>query len=494
MVDPGSVHASADMALHEVERVAWTSEQRDLFQRIETHPFERPDHILDFTGRLARDRGWSLDFARGAVAEYRRFCFLAMVFETPVTPSEEVDEVWHQHLTYSRDYWEAWCGSVLRQRLHHDPTEGGPSEQGRYRMQYAETLARYEAFFGPPDQRYWPATHDRFRGRPRYRIVDGDRVLTLRRPAWRGWFARAGSAIVLAAAGLCATPRPASAIPLGVLDWTAGPFLTLYANLIVAGLMLALIGRAVLVSGGRAPTAPNLDPVELALLAGGNGRAADAVIIGLIDAGAASFSTGSGDITVEEQGVRLPRILEPYRGVVAGTVKRKTLVAALAPRLEVVRETLVRSSLVPSQDVTSRIKGWTLLCVAPVFALGLTKIFVGLSRGKPVGFLFAMSLVFLVLTVFALVKAPKRTRAGDRVLSGFRQRHARAARAPLEGELLFAFALGGAAILAGTPYEAYGRHLRAAGDGSSGCGSSGGDGGGSGCGGGGCGGCGGGGD
>ncbi|MCE4225870.1 TIGR04222 domain-containing membrane protein [Methylobacterium sp. C25] len=480
------------MALHKVERVSWTPEQHDLLRRIEAHPFERPDHALDFTGRLARDRGWNLGFARGAVAEYRRFCFLAMVFDTPVTPSEEVDEVWHQHLTYSRDYWETWCGSVLQRRLHHDPTEGGSSEQGRYRMQYAQTLARYESYFGPPDPLFWPATHQRFRSRPRYRIVDGDRVLTLRRPALMGWLTRIGASIVLAAAGLCAAARPALAQPLNPLDWTGGPFLALYAALTVAALIAALLGRSVLRGGRRPASEPELDPVELALLAGGVGRAADAVIIGLVDAGAASLASGSGNLTIADDGVRLPRALEPFRGVVGGTVRRSTFIALLTPRLETVRQTLVRSGLAPSRDAIGRILVWTLVCVVPLFAFGLAKVAVGLSRGKPVGFLVALMIALGVASLFILARRPIRTRAGDRALAGFRQRHARAARAPLQGELLFAFALGGAAVLAGTPHESYGRLLRSSNNGSSGCSSGGGDGGG-GCGGGGCGGCGGGG-
>lgn len=51
-------------------------------------------------------------------------CFLSVVSDTPVTPSQDVDEVWHVHLTYLRDYWDVWCGRVLQRRLHHDPTEG----------------------------------------------------------------------------------------------------------------------------------------------------------------------------------------------------------------------------------------------------------------------------------------------------------------------------------------------------------------------------------
>ena len=159
----------------------WTPTLRDLLGRIENHPFD-PGDALGFTRRLARDHDWTTAFAQGAVREYGRFCFLAVATPDPVTPSEEVDEVWHLHLTYSRDYWTIWCSEVLRTGLHHDPTKGGPAEQRRFRAQYARTLAAYEAFFGPPPPLFWPATYRRFATRPRFRVLDTHRAWPLPHP------------------------------------------------------------------------------------------------------------------------------------------------------------------------------------------------------------------------------------------------------------------------------------------------------------------------
>jgi hypothetical protein len=137
---------------------------------------------LSFTTRLAREHGWSIGFARTAILEYMRFCFLAAVSSTPVTPSEHVDAVWHLHLTYSRDYWDVWCKVILQTQLHHDPTQGGVLEQRRYRLQYAATLAVYERFFGAPPELLWPATHRRFGKRPRFRILDTAHWVAVPRP------------------------------------------------------------------------------------------------------------------------------------------------------------------------------------------------------------------------------------------------------------------------------------------------------------------------
>jgi hypothetical protein len=158
----------------------WTPDRKDLWDRIAHHNFE-PQTALNFVQRLARDHGWPLAQAREAVDAYRRFCFLACVSSSPVTPSEAVDEVWHLHLIYTRDYWDVWCGEVLKRKLHHDPTPGGPDAQAMYRRQYAQTLALHEGFFGPPDIHLWPATHRRFGRSPQFQVVDKTQALVLPR-------------------------------------------------------------------------------------------------------------------------------------------------------------------------------------------------------------------------------------------------------------------------------------------------------------------------
>jgi hypothetical protein len=160
----------------------WNDALTSLWERVARHDFE-PEQPLNFTHRLARDKAWTIDFARGAVAEYRRFCFLTFAGAGVMTPSEEVDEVWHLHLTYTRDYWDVWCGTVLGGALHHDPTEGGPEQDRYFRARYAATLATYERYFGPPPVVFWPATHVRFSGGPRYRAIDATRWISLPRPA-----------------------------------------------------------------------------------------------------------------------------------------------------------------------------------------------------------------------------------------------------------------------------------------------------------------------
>lgn len=126
---------------------------------------------LPFAARLARENGWSQAYANRVLEEYRRFAFLAATGDTEVTPSDAVDQAWHLHLTYTRDYWERFCPQVLGRPLHHGPTDGGAAERHRFFAQYAETLRSYEAAFGPPPADIWPDAKRRLLEDPRARRV-----------------------------------------------------------------------------------------------------------------------------------------------------------------------------------------------------------------------------------------------------------------------------------------------------------------------------------
>lgn len=134
-----------------------------LWRRIADHEIGPPDASLAFAARLARENRWEAAHAERVIGEYRRFCYLAVTAGHPVTPSDAVDQAWHLHLTYSRDYWEVFCPQVLGTNLHHGPTQGGDAEHQRYYRQYAATLAAYETIFGEiPPADIWPTAYRRF--------------------------------------------------------------------------------------------------------------------------------------------------------------------------------------------------------------------------------------------------------------------------------------------------------------------------------------------
>lgn len=75
-----------------------------LWERIVAHRFDDPAARLTFTARLARENGWTIGRAGRVVDEYRRFVLLALTAGHAVTPSEDVDQAWHLHLAFTRDY------------------------------------------------------------------------------------------------------------------------------------------------------------------------------------------------------------------------------------------------------------------------------------------------------------------------------------------------------------------------------------------------------
>ena len=81
----------------------------------------------------------------------------------PVTPSDQVDQAWHLHLTYTQSYWNDLCRDLLGRPLHHGPTRGGRVEKSKYGKWYQRTLDDYTRFFGhPPPADIWPPAEIRF--------------------------------------------------------------------------------------------------------------------------------------------------------------------------------------------------------------------------------------------------------------------------------------------------------------------------------------------
>jgi len=158
--------------MREADTVPASTAGHPVWQRISSYQFGPPDAALPFAARLARDNGWRARWTARVIEEYRRFAFLAVTGEAPVTPSDAVDQAWHLHLTYTRDYWEHFCPNVLGKPLHHGPTAGGADERNRFFAQYADTLARYQAAFGaPPPSDIWPSAAQRLLDDPRARRV-----------------------------------------------------------------------------------------------------------------------------------------------------------------------------------------------------------------------------------------------------------------------------------------------------------------------------------
>lgn len=470
----------------------WSAQAQALWQRIEQHPFETPAQATDFTRRLAREQHWSLAHARRAIQEYRRYAFLACVAGRELTPSVDVDEVWHLHLCHSVDYWTRWCPDALGCTLHHQPNAGLPGDPARFRAQYADTLAEYERWFGPPPEDVWPSTAAQFAAPARMRRVDTGRYWLLPKPRWprpATWLAGGLAALT----GLIA---PAAwSLPANPLDWSGGPFLQLYLALALIAFIGTLWLRRNMREVGSART-QGLSVVELAYLAGGPERATDAAVTDLLQRDVIVWDAQTDTLRIKG---RISDLESPYDALgksIAADGKPLKLMSRARVTMEPVRRSLESRGLWLNAAQIASVRWFGPLPLYGVLALGVAKMVVGLSRDKPIGFLMLISLVLAVSTLVFWIKGAGRTRAGDRALKVETTRHARAARAPREHELALAVAVAGTTVLASTAYAQYHQTRHPPTDStssSSSSDSSGSDSGGDG-GGGGCGGCGGGGD
>lgn len=424
----------------------WSASQHALWQRLEQHDFGTAGHRLGFTARLAREHGWSEAYAAGAVREYKRFCFLAMVSGHAVTPSDAVDEAWHLHLTYSRDYWTRYCPEVLGGNLHHEPSRGGHEQAGLHYEQYAQTLASYQRWFGPPPLDYWPDAHTQTASPARYRRIDLSRHWLLRRPRLpRPRWSQLGLAgLLLGAAPLL------QALPLNPLDMSGPSFLMLFLVLLIVSFAVLPLLRRQLRDTGPGQAGSELDEWSLAYLAGGSVRVVETGIAQLLADGKAQWNRKKR--TLEFSGSH-SGLEFPLNHIAANVGQNVDAMARKIDRyLKDVHAGLLRRGLLLQPERRRRVGLVSALPFGLLTLLGVAKIWVGITRDRPVLFLIFLTAICVIAGLIVLFSVPERSRAGDALLQQMNLKYAHARRAPRKGDMGLAVALAGTAVLAGTAY------------------------------------------
>jgi uncharacterized protein (TIGR04222 family) len=272
-------------------------------------------------------------------------------------------------------------------------------------------------------------------------------------------------------------------------DLTGGPFLQLYAILFVAAVVAGFVIPRWLRPEGRTVRSASVD--ELAFLAGGRARFADALVSRLL-ARRALAMVGKDRFEADR---REPGTNAAERSVLAlsAPTRWSTIEQTLKRYADPIEEKLVSAELLIGAGTAWQMRFWQSLPYLLLLGFGAIKWEVGVSRDRPVGFL---TLFLFVTALFALIRfiaVDRRTRGGVETLAEARQRSERLRRAPTPMETDMGVALFGTAVLAGSSWSGF-HAMRTSSSGDSG--SSGSDGGSSGCGGGGgggggCGGCGG---
>ncbi len=157
-------------------------QQSALWARLKDFEIDDPEADFTFSMRLARENGWTLHFSLRVIEEYKKFLLLACTSGHPVTPSDQVDQVWHLHLIYTRSYWKVLCERILKTEIHHGPTLGGMDEGEKYQNLYQLTKESYRRIFGEnPPIDIWPSNEKRFK-EINFRRVNIDKNWILRNP------------------------------------------------------------------------------------------------------------------------------------------------------------------------------------------------------------------------------------------------------------------------------------------------------------------------
>jgi uncharacterized protein (TIGR04222 family) len=266
-------------------------------------------------------------------------------------------------------------------------------------------------------------------------------------------------------------------------DWTAEPFLTLYAALAAMIFAWGFFLRWTI--GPAARITHQLNVLELAYLAGGAHRLGDAILLSLASDNGVTIAPAGNKITVTNQ--------RPLALLVGGQLgqlsfqpdmTRQQFQKAVAPIVATVRDRLQQLGYAPSDEQMASFRWNVLPFVGLLMLFGITKVFIGgVERHHPVGILIVL-LLFTAAFGFVAATRPTRTHAGKEALQSYQDLNARASRAPLEHELLLALALSGPIVLSGTAYASVytaSRTMSNGGDGGSGCGGGGGGGGCGGC-------------
>lgn len=169
-----------------------------LWKRLEGFALDDNEADFRFSARLAKENGWTAEYTESVVIEYRKFLYLSAVSGHGVTPSDEIDQVWHQHLCYTRSYWQELCKDVLGFPLHHGPTKGGENERAKYGDWYRKTLESYrEEFGGDAPSEIWPTEKHRFSKRE-FRRVNLNSHFVINKRAAVGAMSISGGALLLA--------------------------------------------------------------------------------------------------------------------------------------------------------------------------------------------------------------------------------------------------------------------------------------------------------
>lgn len=93
-----------------------------LYERLLRYNFDegyKPDPGYTFAEKVMRVNNWTADYTRDVIHEYKNFMYL-VIARGGGAPSDPIDQVWHQHILYTKDY-KRFCDLYAGRFINHSP-------------------------------------------------------------------------------------------------------------------------------------------------------------------------------------------------------------------------------------------------------------------------------------------------------------------------------------------------------------------------------------
>lgn len=398
--------------------------QSALYQRLQAFELDDPTHEFGFTRHLIKNHGWTLDYTKRAIAEYKKFAFLTVIANHQVVPSDQVDQVWHAHVLLTQSYWEEFCPKVLGKTLHHHPARGGRSERAEFHRLYTQTLASYRQFFGSPPIDIWSPPEVRFGAELKMQRVSLNDywVIPKRFPHLK--FVQPLSIIAII---ICLITIGSISVAHGseagqvAGDVSANQFVITIGGAVILGLMLRYIIR----SPSQQQQKPQLDMYHIAYLAGGASRAVELAITQLVHQGYLHPNVRNRTLSIQKQ---LPPEAATLEKQVMQQVRQtpalKDLRAPLRYETEFLKRSMEQEKLLMTGWAAFMGTSFGFFLFISIFSGILTAIVVSILGIQP-SEMNIFAILYRSIGIFAICcYAPRlRTRWGSRTLADIQKNH-----------------------------------------------------------------------
>ncbi len=416
-----------------------TCDQAALYEKICSFSLDAAESSLMFSQRLAQENDWNYAYALQVIEEYKKFVFLALVAGHPVTPSEQVDQVWHLHLTYTHSYWQEFCPNILGAPFHHSPTHGGVAEQVKFVEWYNRTLTSYQHFFGEvPPLTIWPVSDIRFGKAVYYKRINTHKNWILPKPELKQWIKTKSGLAILIFFAISVVSCQVFADITNSLNFIGSDFRPFYILLYVIGLMVACGARVILCSTNNngfslVKSADQLSDYEVAYLAGGTNRVLGTAMIYLLQHKYLKIVAVSSESAHAPESSWWVKVIKPEFHE-CHPIEQAVMQATNTPGFEnsldkvigrsylrLKKEKILLNNCFQTKGIflndkqASDARFYPLAIICLLMGGGLVNIFVDLLRQKPVEFL-CISIAFLLPFAFRLYFKPTHSQYGKAIL------------------------------------------------------------------------------